>query len=148
VGLDGNTKMSKSLGNAVYLSDSAEEVKRKVSSALTDPARIHPTDKGHPDVCVVYAYHRVFNPEGYSDIEQRCKAGTIGCVPCKKLLVEVLERFLGPIRARRAELETRPDTVWDILATGTKRAREEGEATMALVREAMKINYLPAGDLA
>jgi tryptophanyl-tRNA synthetase len=141
VGLDGNTKMSKSLGNAVFLSDPPEEVKRKVSTALTDPARIHPTDKGHPDVCVVYAYHKVFNQEARSDIEERCKAGTIGCVPCKKLLVDVINRFLAPIRERRAAYERDPDTVWDILNKGTARARAEGAATMALVREAMKIAY-------
>jgi tryptophanyl-tRNA synthetase len=141
VGLDGNTKMSKSLGNAIFLSDAPEEVKRKVSTALTDPARIHPTDKGHPEVCVVYAYHKVFNPEGVSDIEQRCKAGTIGCVPCKKLLVDVLNHFLAPIRERRAVYEKAPDSVWDILRKGTARACEEGAATMALVREAMRIDY-------
>jgi tryptophanyl-tRNA synthetase len=141
VGLDGNAKMSKSLGNAIFLSDPPEEVKRKVSTALTDPARIHPTDKGHPDVCVVYAYHKVFNPEGRSDIEERCKAGTIGCVACKKLLIDILNRFLAPIRERRAVYEKDPDSVWDILRKGTARACEEGAATMALVREAMKIAY-------
>ena len=141
VGLDGNAKMSKSLGNAIFLSDPPEEVKKKVSTALTDPARIHPTDKGHPDVCVVFAYHKVFNPEGTPDIEERCKAGTIGCVPCKKLLVDVLNRFLAPIRERRAVYEKDPAKVWDILDKGTARAREEGAATMALVRQAMKIDY-------
>jgi len=143
VGLDGNTKMSKSLGNAIFLSDPPEEVKRKVSTALTDPARIHPTDKGHPEICVVYAYHKVFNPEGVSEVEQRCKAGTIGCVPCKKLLIDVLNRFLAPIRERRAVYEKDPNSVWDILRRGTTRACEAGAATMALVREAMKISYFP-----
>jgi tryptophanyl-tRNA synthetase len=145
VGLDGNAKMSKSLGNAIYLSDPPDEVKKKVSCALTDPARIHPTDKGHPDVCVVYAYHKVFNPEGRSEIEERCRAGTIGCVPCKKLLVDVLNRFLAPIRERRAVYEKDPDTVWDILKKGTTRAHEEGAKTMALVREAMHISYFGQG---
>jgi len=141
IGLDGNTKMSKSLGNAIFLSDPPEEVKRKVSTAVTDPARIHPTDKGHPAVCVVYAYHRAFNPEGRSEIEERCKAGTIGCVPCKKLLVDVLNRFLAPIRERRAVYEKDPALAWDILKKGTDRARREGATTMALVRQAMKIDY-------
>jgi tryptophanyl-tRNA synthetase len=143
VGLDGNTKMSKSLGNAINLSDPPEEVKRKVNTAVTDPARIHPTDKGHPDVCVVFAYHGVFNKETVADIEARCKAGTIGCVPCKKLLVENLTTLLGPIRDRRAALERDPDKVFDILLQGTRRAREEGAKTMDLVREAMKIRYFP-----
>jgi tryptophanyl-tRNA synthetase len=145
VGLDGSTKMSKSLGNAIYLSDPPDEVKRKVSSAVTDPARIHPTDKGHPEVCVVFAYHRLFNPDGVSEVEQRCRAGAIGCVPCKKLLIEVLNRFLAPIRERRAGYENDPDTVWDILRDGTARAREEGEKTMALVRAAMKVAYFTDG---
>jgi tryptophanyl-tRNA synthetase len=143
VGLDGNAKMSKSLGNAIFLSDPPEEVKRKVSTAVTDPARIHPTDKGHPEVCVVFAYHKVFNPEGRSEIEERCRAGTIGCVPCKKMLTDVLNRFLAPIRERRAAYERNPDMVWDVLAKGTAHARAEGAQTMALVRQAMKIGYFP-----
>ena len=81
------------------------------------------------------------NPEARPDIEERCKAGTIGCVPCKKLLVDVLNRFLAPIRERRGVYEKDPDTVWDILNKGTARACEEGAATMALVRQAMKIDY-------
>ncbi len=143
IGLDGNAKMSKSLGNAIYLSDPPEEVQRKVNRAVTDPARIHPQDKGHPEVCVVFAYHKVFNSGEVKDIEERCRNGLIGCVPCKKRLTAVLNQFLEPIRARRAELEKNPDTVWDVLQNGTKRARTEGEKTMALVREAVKINYFP-----
>uniref|UniRef100_A0A7C4CBI2 Tryptophan--tRNA ligase n=1 Tax=candidate division WOR-3 bacterium TaxID=2052148 RepID=A0A7C4CBI2_UNCW3 len=143
VGLDGNTKMSKSLGNAIYLADSPEEVGRKVGSAVTDPARIHPTDKGHPEVCVVYAYHRAFNSTGVTEIDERCRAGTIGCVPCKKLLVEVLNRFLEPIRERRAQLQRDTDSVWDILKTGVRHARAEGAVTLELVREAMHIAYFP-----
>ncbi|MEO0086026.1 MAG: tryptophan--tRNA ligase [candidate division WOR-3 bacterium] len=141
VGLDGNTKMSKSLGNAIFLSDPPDVVRQKVNSALTDKARIHPTDKGHPEVCVVFSYHQTFNSEAVPDIEERCKAGTIGCVPCKKLLVDVLNRLLEPIRERRARYEKDQSTVWDILKAGTRRAREEGEATMALVRQAMSIDY-------
>jgi tryptophanyl-tRNA synthetase len=143
IGLDGSTKMSKSLGNAIFLADPPEEVRRKVNTAVTDPARIHPTDKGHPDICVVFAYHRAFNREAVPDIEERCRAGSVGCVPCKKLLVTKLEALLGPIRERRAALAARPDDVWDILGNGTRRARRAGAETMALVREAMKIDYFP-----
>jgi tryptophanyl-tRNA synthetase len=143
VGLDGNTKMSKSLGNAIYLSDPAETVKKKISQAVTDPARIHPTDKGHPEVCTVFAYHRAFNLGAVSGIEEQCRAGSIGCVACKKLLIETMNRFLDPIRERRAGYEQRPDDVWDILKTGSARARLEGARTMALVREAVKIDYFP-----
>ena len=141
VGLDGNTKMSKSLGNAIYLSDPPDEVRKKVNTAVTDPARIHPTDQGHPDVCVVFAYHKFFNPAGLVEIEERCKAGTIGCVPCKKMLIDKLNTLLAPIRERRAAYEQDPALVWDILEKGTARARAEGEKTMALVRRAMKIDY-------
>ncbi len=142
-GLDGNTKMSKSLGNAIYLCDPPDVVKKKVSQAVTDPARIHPTDKGHPQVCAVFAYHQAFNPDGTPDIEEQCRAGTIGCVPCKKMLLGILNRFLEPIREKRAGYEKDPDTVWDILGKGTERARIEGEKTMELVREAIKIDYFP-----
>ncbi|HDQ98944.1 MAG TPA: tryptophan--tRNA ligase [candidate division WOR-3 bacterium] len=146
-GLDGNAKMSKSLGNAIYLSDPAETVRAKVGQAKTDPARIHPTDKGHPEVCTVFAYHQAFNPDAVPEVEERCRAGTIGCVACKKMLIEALNRFLDPIRERRNELATRPDDVWDILRTGSARARTEGEATMALVREAMHIgHFAPVAD--
>ncbi len=141
VGLDGNAKMSKSLGNAIYLSDPPEEITRKVNRAVTDPARIHPQDKGHPEVCVVFAYHSTFNKQEAPDIEERCQQGKIGCVPCKKRLAELLIKFLEPIQHRRLEMEEHPDTVWDILLKGTQRAREEGEKTMALVRNAMKVDY-------
>jgi tryptophanyl-tRNA synthetase len=143
VGLDGNAKMSKSLGNAIYLKDPPDEIKRKVQSAVTDPARIHPTDKGHPDICVVYAYHRAFNRAESDDIAERCKAGTIGCVPCKKRLMAVLNELLDPIRARRAELAADEKKVWEILAAGTAVARREGAATMELVRQALHIDYFP-----
>ncbi|MFO7651764.1 MAG: tryptophan--tRNA ligase [bacterium] len=143
VGLDGNAKMSKSLGNAIYLKDTPDEIKRKVQSAVTDPARIHSTDKGHPDICVVYAYHRAFNSAEADDIGERCKAGTIGCVPCKKRLMAVLNELLDPIRERRAALTANEAGVWEMLAEGTAAARREGAATMELVREALHINYFP-----
>lgn len=142
-GLDGGAKMSKSLGNAIYLSDPPEVVKQKVARAVTDPARIHPTDKGHPEVCTVFAWHRAFNRAESDDIGERCRAGTIGCVPCKARLVAVLNEFLEPIRARRADYEQDPDLVRDILSAGTARARHEGDRTMALVRAAMKVDYFP-----
>ncbi len=143
VGLDGNAKMSKSLGNAIYLSDSPEEVRSKVNRAVTDPARIHPTDLGHPEVCVVFTYHKIFNPETAPEIDRECRQGKIGCVPCKKILAEVLNRFLEPIRERRNELAKDITLIWDILKEGTARARAEGEKTMELVREVMKIGYFP-----
>ena len=142
VGLDGNTKMSKSLGNAIYLSDSDEVLSKKVRSAITDPARIHPTDPGHPEICSVFSYQKTFNTENTGEIESACKAGKIGCVACKKMLVEKLSGFLEPIRERRSTFEKNPGIIDEILMEGTKKAREATHETMSKVREAMHIDYV------
>ncbi|HAH87209.1 MAG TPA: tryptophan--tRNA ligase, partial [Armatimonadetes bacterium] len=141
VGLDGSAKMSKSLGNAIYLSDSAEAVRKKISMAVTDPARMLRTDPGHPSVCTVFAYHKVFNPEVVADLTKECKSASIGCVDCKKLLAQVINNFLEPMRERRAKYQANPKLVDDILIAGTERAREEGQKTMSQVREAMCLDY-------
>ena len=141
VGIDGNAKMSKSLGNCIYLSDSAEEVAQKVNMAVTDPARMRRTDLGHPDVCTVYAYHKVFNPSFVDELRPACETAGIGCVDCKKRLAAALNEILEPMRERRAKYLENPDLVEDILRKGTARAREEGEKTMASVRAAMGIDY-------
>jgi tryptophanyl-tRNA synthetase len=140
VGLDGSTKMSKSLGNAIYLKDDPAEIKKKVMSAVTDPARIHKTDPGHPEVCTIFAYHKAFNPSEVAEIESFCRKGTIGCVACKKNLVNKLEETLAPIRERRAQFD-KPGVVEDLLFEGTKRAIKAGEETMGLAREAMHTDY-------
>jgi len=141
VGIDGEAKMSKSLGNCIYLSDSAEEVSKKISMAVTDPARQRRTDPGHPEVCTVYAYHKAFNPEFVPELTGACKAAEIGCVDCKKRLAVAINNLLEPMRERRAIYEARPDLVNDILKAGTKRACEEGEKTMSEVRKAMCLDY-------
>ncbi len=143
-GLDGGAKMSKSLGNAIYLKDGPEEVSAKVMSAVTDPARIRKNDPGHPEVCTVFSWHKAFNPGEVPEIETSCRAGSIGCVACKKNLAAVLNRLLDPIRERRAAYD-RPGVVEEILGAGTGAARLEGEATMEKVREAMKIDYFGGG---
>lgn len=140
-GLDGNTKMSKSLKNCINISDTPEEVAARVSTAVTDPARIHATDPGHPDVCNVFTYQKVFNPDFVPELEQNCKAGAIGCVACKKTLIKALNDLLEPMRERRRKYEQNPDQVNQILQAGTKRARELGRETLADVRRAMKIDY-------
>ncbi|MCE5314688.1 MAG: tryptophan--tRNA ligase [Armatimonadota bacterium] len=142
-GLDGNNKMSKSLGNAIYLADPADEVSRKVSTAVTDPARIRKNDPGHPKVCTVFSYHKEFNPESVGEIEKACKKGEIGCVECKKRLAKSLNDLLDPIRAKRAYYDAHPDEVNDILRHGTQRAIEVGSETLAQVKDAMRINYFP-----
>lgn len=140
VGLDGGAKMSKSLGNAIYLKDTPDEVRAKVMSAVTDPARIRKDDPGHPGVCTVFAWHKAFNATEVPDIESSCRGGTIGCVACKKNLVSILNSLLDPMRDRRVRYD-RPGVVEEILARGTESARREGARTMERVREAMKIDY-------
>lgn len=140
-GLDGNTKMSKSLDNAIYLSDPADEVLRKVKTAVTDPARIRKDDPGHPKVCTVFAYQKVFNEGFVKELEPMCKKGQIGCVECKKRLAAALNEILDPIREKRAYYDAHIDEVDDILKAGTKRAVEVASQTMAEVREAMQVTY-------
>ena len=141
VGLDGNSKMSKSLDNAIYLADAPEEVLRKVNTAVTDPARIRKDDLGHPEVCTVFAYQQEFNAEFAEELDGICRAGEIGCVECKKRLAARLNEMLDPIRERRAYYEGHPDVVDEILRTGTERAVQVGAQTLAEVKEAMKIDY-------
>lgn len=137
MGLDGNAKMGKSLGNAIYLADSAEEVARKVKTAVTDASRIKASDPGHPEVCVVNKYHQTFTPGEYENICEMCRKGAIGCVACKKLLTESLNTLLDPFREKRAYYEAHKDEVRDIISTGTAKACEIGEETMKKVRDAM-----------
>lgn len=141
IGLDAKAKMSKSLGNAIFLSDSVEEVNRKVRNAVTDPARIRKNDPGHPEVCTVYEYHKVFNQAEVEQIETECRRGEIGCVACKKKLAGCLNNLIEPMRARRAPYEAKPELVREILMEGTKKACAVAEQTMQEVREAMQINY-------
>jgi len=141
VGLDGNAKMSKSLGNAIYLKDDPEEIRKKVMSAVTDPARIRKTDPGHPEICTIFAYHKAFNAEEVPDIESACRAGEVGCVACKKNLANKLEALLEPIRERRKEFE-KPGVIDEILRQGTRRAVEAGGETMEKVRASMRIDYM------
>ena len=141
-GLDGNEKMGKSLGNAIYLSDSAEEITKKVMSAVTDPNRIKKDDLGNPDVCMVAYYHKLFtNPEDVKTICEECKAGKRGCVACKRQLAQNIIDFLKPIKEKRKYYEERPELVDEILLKGTKKAQEEAKKTMKKVKEAMMLNY-------
>lgn len=141
-GLDGNEKMGKSLGNALYLSDDLDTIKTKVMSAVTDPARIKKDDPGNPDICMVYYYHKLFstNDECHNICEE-CKAGKRGCVACKKQLIESVNNTLAPIRDKRHYYEERPNEVMDILMSGTKHAREIAKQTMEKVKKSMKLDY-------
>ena len=141
-GLDGNDKMGKSLGNAIYLSDTEEVVNQKVMSAVTDPARIKKDDPGHPDVCMVAYYHKLFAPlEEVNMICEECKAGKRGCVACKKQLAKNINATLNPIREKRKYYEERPELVEKILKEGTQKARQTAKETMKKVKKAMKLDY-------
>lgn len=138
-GLDGNSKMGKSLGNAIYLSDSAETVTEKVKSALTDASRLTAHDPGHPDICTVCTYHRAFNPDEAEDVCARCRAGEIGCVACKRRLYEKLNELLKPFRRRRAYYESHREQVRELIASGTARANQIGGETMERVNDALRV---------
>ena len=142
IGLDGKAKMSKSLDNAVYLSDSPESVSKKIKNAVTDPARIHKTDPGHPEICTVFAYHKAFNPAMTAEIESQCQKGAIGCVDCKKMLAKEINCLLDPMRERREKYNANPQLIMDILQEGTLRARKTAQVTMEEVRDAMGVNSL------
>ncbi|MBM3135857.1 MAG: tryptophan--tRNA ligase [Chloroflexi bacterium] len=151
VGLDGNAKMSKSLDNAIYLSDDAAAVQAKVRRMYTDPTRLHPTDPGHVEGNPVFQHHDAFNPDRaeVDDLKARYRAGRVGDVEVKQRLTRVLNDFLSPLRERRAFYESRPALVDEIIAAGTARARAVAQETMRQVRAAMQIDYdfrLPIGD--
>ena len=141
-GLDGNDKMGKSLGNAIYLSDSEEEINRKVMSAITDPGRIKKDDPGNPDICMVAYYHNLFSTkEEAKTVCEECKAGKRGCVACKKQLSSNIVEYLRPIREKRAYYEAHPEEVEKILVDGTEKARKVAKETMKKVKQAMKLDY-------
>lgn len=141
-GLDGNEKMGKSLGNAIYLSDSEEEITKKVMSAVTDPGRIRKDDKGNPDICMVSYYHKLFSTEEeVKTVCEECRAGERGCVACKKQLAKNICDTLKPIREKRAYYEEHPEVVDKILMEGTLKAQKVAKETMKKVKQAMKLDY-------
>ncbi len=138
-GLDGNAKMSKSLGNTILLSDDPETVKKKMKKAVTDPQKVRKGDPGNPDICLVYAYHKKFNPDEVPEIEAGCRSGALGCFDCKMNCASKISSFLEPIIEKRNYYENRPDEVKDILADGEERGKKAAEETMAEVHEKMKL---------
>lgn len=140
-GLDGGTKMGKSLGNAIYLADTDEEISRKVMGAVTDPAKIKKDDKANPDVCMVAYYHKLFSGDSLDTICSECRAGARGCVACKKELIQNIIHKLEPIREKRRYYESHKEEVQKILEEGTAKAREITKETLKNVKEAMRIDY-------
>ena len=138
-GMDGR-KMSKSYGNAIFLTDSREMVAKKLAGYMTDPARKRRTDPGDPDVCPVFDLHKIFSTrEDIDRVNGECRTAEIGCVECKKIAAGHLSDFLAPIQERRKTYEQCPQKVWDVLEEGTRKARVVAQATMAEVRAAVKL---------
>jgi tryptophanyl-tRNA synthetase len=142
-GLDGDKKMSKSLGNTIHLSDSADEVKKKVMRMYTDPKRVRADIPGTVEGNPVFVYHDAFNPdkEEVEDLKARYRGGKVGDVEVKTRLAIALNAHLDPIRERRAQALARPDRLKEILFEGSKRARVAAGETMTRVRDAMRISY-------
>lgn len=139
LGTDGR-KMSKSYNNSIYLSDSEKDVREKLRTMVTDPARIRRTDRGNPEVCPVFSMHKIFSGVGVIDrVNTECRTAAIGCVDCKKLLADCLVEELEPIWEKRRKWAGHPRKLETVLAEGTKKAAKVAAKTMAEVREAMKI---------
>ncbi|WP_461829844.1 tryptophan--tRNA ligase [Aquifex sp.] len=139
-GTDGR-KMSKSYGNAVFFTDTKEEVEKKVMKMFTDPQKIRKNDPGRPEICPVFAWHKLFTKDEnlLSQIEQDCRSGKLGCVECKRILLKHLEEFLEPIREKRKKLERRVEELEEKFLRNSEKAREIASATMEEVRGAMNL---------
>ncbi len=139
-GLDGiDRKMSKSGGNTIFLSDSPEDIQKKLRTAVTDPQKVRKNDPGRPEICLVHTYHQKFNAPEAEDIETGCRSGALGCVECKKRIAERISACLTPFREKRAYFDAHPQEVFDILTDGEQRARSRAEHTMADVHAAMHL---------
>jgi len=141
VGLDGASKMSKSLDNQIDLAASDEETIKRISTAYTDPARVRKSDPGHPEICNVYMLHRAFTsttfPDKFVPIAHECKNAEVGCVACKKLLGEAINEYLRPFREKRAEIAAKPSYIEEVLADGARRASAIAKETLREVKEKM-----------
>ncbi|MGH7768724.1 MAG: tryptophan--tRNA ligase [Candidatus Binatia bacterium] len=136
-GLDGR-KMSKSYGNAVFLTDPPEEIDRKLSRMMTDPARVTRKDPGEPEKCPAFNLHKIYcTPDEIDYVTKGCRTAGIGCLECKKIMIKHVIEELAPIREKRAALEKRPAEVEGVLAAGNRAAQEKAAATMKEVREAI-----------
>jgi tryptophanyl-tRNA synthetase len=136
-GLDGR-KMSKSYGNAVFLSDPPEEIDRKLSRMMTDPARVKRTDPGEPEKCPAFQLHKIYcTPEEIEFVSAGCRTAGIGCLECKKVMIKHVIEDLAPFREKRAQLEKTPGVVEEVLQAGHEAAREKASETMSEVRETL-----------
>lgn len=138
IGIDGESKMSKSLNNHIELAATSEETVQRVMQMVTDPNRKRLSDPGNPDICNVFTMHKIFSSEEeIAQINVECRKAEIGCVDCKRIFAENLNQSLAPFRARRADLEEDPDYVWDVLREGGEKAQKIARETLAEVKEAI-----------
>lgn len=137
-GLDGK-RMSKSLGNTIFLSDAPDVVTQKLRKAVTDPQKIRKNDPGRPEICLVFTYHKKFNEEETNEIENGCRTGSLGCVECKLKCASKINELLAPINDKRRSYENNLNIVIDVLKSGEKIAREIAIKTMNEVHEKMKL---------
>ncbi len=139
LGLD-RRKMSKSYNNAIYLSDTPEDIRAKVSTMITDPNRARRKDPGNPEICNVFEFHKLYSPPSVvEEINDQCRSAAIGCVDCKKIMAENLINALAPIREKRKYYEERPEMVQEIIASGNHKAKSVARKTMKEVRSAVRI---------
>ncbi|MCL2389229.1 MAG: tryptophan--tRNA ligase [Elusimicrobia bacterium] len=130
-------KMSKSYGNSILIADTPDNVKAKVQSMFTDPSRIKASDPGHPEGCAVFAFHKIFNTDAATR-EQECEAGSIGCVACKKQLIEMLVAFMEPFIKKREEISKDGAYLEKVLTRGNEKAKDVAADTMKRIRQALK----------
>ena len=139
LGLD-RRKMSKSYNNAIYLSDTPDEIAKKASQMITDPQRMRRADPGNPDICNVFEFHKIYSDkETWQAIDPQCRNAEIGCVECKKIMAKSLIETMKPLHERREHFKARPDRVREIIAFGSEKARTVAKNTMEEVRAAVKI---------
>ncbi len=140
-GLDGSEKMGKSLGNGINISDSEEEVAKKIMNAVTDPDKIKKDDKANPDVCMVYYYHKLIKNDNINTVKCECEKGMRGCVDCKKELINKMNEYLKPFRERRAYYENNPDLIDEVLKKGTSNAQKVAKEVIKEIKHSMMIDY-------
>ena len=140
-GLDGNEKMGKSLGNAIYLIDDEDTITKKIMNSITDPNKIHKDDPADPNKCMVYYYHKLIKNDNIETVCKECKKGNRGCVSCKKELISKMNEFLSDFRNKKQYYNENPKEIDKILIDGTDLARKEAKDTIKKVKTAMKIDY-------
>jgi tryptophanyl-tRNA synthetase len=139
IGTDGR-KMSKSYGNAIFLSDDHKTIKSKIRQMITDPQRVHPTDPGRPEICNVFSFYKLYKDKNLEEIENRCKNGETGCIKCKDEIADAIYDSLKDFQEKRAELVKNMDYIYGVLEKGKNHVREVSFKTIKEVREKIGID--------